>query len=206
MGPGELEENPPSLRVRAFFGLPVPEPQREELGRFLAACAQAAPEFRWTPTENLHLTIRFVGSVDRSVIEAVAVALGGRTLAAFELELDGIGTFGRGRAVRVVWLGVRSGADAASSLAARVEEECSRAGLPGALNMAHPGRRASAQERPFRAHVTLARARPREGAHLPEIPALPQLRPWHTDSLVLYSSRLTRTGAIYETISGLPLL
>jgi RNA 2',3'-cyclic 3'-phosphodiesterase len=192
MGSGELEEDPRSLSVRAFFGLPVPEPQREELGRFIAASAQVAPDFRWTPTENLHLTIRFVGKVGRAVVDTVADALASRPLAGLELDPGGIGTFGPARAVRVAWLGLRAGSDAAAALAAQVDEECLRAGLVG-------------DERSFQGHVTLARARARSGSRLPDLPALPPLDPWLADELVLYTSRLTRTGAIYEAIRTLPL-
>jgi 2'-5' RNA ligase len=194
MGPGELEEEEPrSLRVRAFFGLPVPEPQREDLARFVAACTQAAPQFRWTPKDNLHLTIRFVGNVERAMVDTVAGALAQRSLAAFDLELGDVGTFGRGRAARVVWLGLRAGAEAASELAARVEEECVSAGLP-------------AESRPYQAHLTLARARSREGSRLPDLPAMPRVQPWRAGELVLYSSRLARTGAVYETIRTLRLV
>jgi 2'-5' RNA ligase len=206
MGPGALEEDPRSLRVRAFFGLPMPEPQREELGRFIAHCAGAAPDFRWTPAENLHLTIRFVGNVDRAVVEEVADRLAGLALAGFVLELGEIGAFGRGREVRVVWLGLRAGADEAGGLAAAVEAECLRAGPVGAVIKSDPGRRVSAHERPFQAHLTLARARARGGSRLPDLPATPQLSPWRAEQLILYSSRLTRAGAIYEAIRTLPLL
>jgi 2'-5' RNA ligase len=193
MGSGELEEEDPrSLRVRAFFGLPVPEPQREVLARFIAACAQLAPEFRWTPKANLHLTIRFVGGVERALVEAVADALGQRPLGALDIELGDVGTFGRGRAARVVWLGLRAGAEGADALAAQVEEECVRAGLP-------------AESRQYQAHLTLARARPREGAGLPELAAMPRMEPWRADRLVLYSSRLTKAGAVYEAMRTLGL-
>ena len=192
MGPGALEEDPRSLRVRAFFGLPVPELQREELGRFIAECAQAAPGFRWTPAENLHLTVRFVGNVDRAEVEVVSDALAAHSPAALELELGDVGTFGRGRAVRVVWLGLRAGADAAAALASQLEAECVRAGLPG-------------DEKQYRAHLTLARARGRDGSNLPDLPAPPQLEPWRAGELNLYSSRLTKSGAIYEVIRALLL-
>ena len=193
MGSGELEEeDPPPLRVRAFFGLPVPEPQREVLAQFIAACAQLAPEVRWTPKENLHLTIRFVGNVERAVVEAVADSLAQRPLAAFEMELGNVGTFGRGRAARVVWLGLRAGADAAVALVVQVEEECLRAGLPP-------------ESRPYQAHLTLARARSRIGARLPELPGMPHIEPWRADRLVLYSSRLTKAGAVYEAMRTLGL-
>jgi RNA 2',3'-cyclic 3'-phosphodiesterase len=192
MGPGELEEAPRSLTVRAFFGLPVPEPQREELGRFIAECALVAPDFRWTPPANLHLTVHFVGNVDRSVVEGVADALAGHQPVAFDIALGGIGTFGRGRVARVLWLGLRAGADAAAALAVQVEAACVRAGLAG-------------EERQFRVHLTLARARGRDGSRLPDLPAPPQLEPWRAGELALYSSRLTRSGAIYEVMRALVL-
>lgn len=193
MGPGELEEEDPrSLRVRAFFGLPVPAPQSEELARFVAACAQMAPSFRWTPKENLHLTIRFIGNVERALVEAVADALADRPLAAFEIEPGEVGSFGRVRAARVVWLGLRTGAEAATALAAHLEAGCVLAGLRG-------------ESRPYQAHITLARARSRAGASLPELPAVPRVKPWRADHLVLYSSRLTRTGAVYEAMRTLVL-
>lgn len=192
MGPGALEEDPQPLRVRAFFGLPVPEPQREELGRFIAECARIAPGFRWATTEKLHLTVRFVGSVDRSVVEGVADAMVSRRPAPFELDLGGIGTFGRGRSMRVVWLGLRAGADAAVALAAQVEAECLRAGL-------------APEKRAFQPHLTLARARGREGSSLPDLPAPPQLEPWRAGELILYSSRLSRSGATYEVMRVLVL-
>jgi RNA 2',3'-cyclic 3'-phosphodiesterase len=193
VGPGELEEEDPrSLRVRAFFGLPVPEPQREVLARFVAACTQVAPDFRWTPPANLHLTIRFVGNVERALVEAVADALARRRLGGFDMELGDLGSFGRGRAARVVWVGLRSGAEPVTALAAQVEEECVRAGL-------------APESRAYQAHLTLARARSRGGARLPELPAMPALQPWGADRLVLYSSRLARTGAVYEAMRTLEL-
>jgi 2'-5' RNA ligase len=193
MGPGELEEESPrSLRVRAFFALPVPDPQRAELARFVASCADGAPDFRWTPADNLHLTIRFIGSVGRAVVEGIAKALEGSPPAAFDLELGDVGTFGRGPATRVVWLGLRAGAEEAARVAARVEEECVRAGLPS-------------EERAFTAHLTLARARPRGGARLPDLPASPRLPGWRADRLILYSSHLARSGALYEPLRSLTL-
>lgn len=193
MGPGELEEEDPrSLRVRAFFGLPVPDPNRGELARFVGSCADIAGEFRWTPAENLHLTIRFIGSVSRIGVEGIADALAANPPASFGVELGEVGTFGRGGAARVVWLGLRLGAEGAALAAARVEEECVRAGLPP-------------EERAFTAHLTLARARPRGGAKLPELPPAPRLQPWRADQLLLYSSHLTRSGALYEPLRSIGL-
>ncbi len=178
--------------MRAFLGLPVPEAQRRRLELYLAACKATASEFRWTPAENLHLTVRFIGSVDRMVLERVADRLDDLRLPAFELELGDVGTFKRGRLVRVVWLQVRAGADEARQLAAQIEAECVRAGLEH-------------DSRPFQPHLTLARARPRDGAAIPALPSPPDVPRWRAEELVLYSSHLGRGGAVYEPLRKLRL-
>ncbi len=195
MGAGPLEEGAGAEvapRVRAFFGLPVPDAQRGALGAFLAASAEAAPRFRWTPATNLHLTLRFVGSVDRGLVEGIAERLDGLALPSFELELGELGMFKRGRLVRVVWQGLRSGTEAVTELAARVDAECEAAGIAG-------------ENRAFQAHLTLARARARDGAELPPLPSPPRLAPWHAGEVVLYASRLSKTGAVYEPLATMKL-
>lgn len=184
--------SPRGLKVRAFFGLPVPDAQRGLLETYLAACSASAPQFRWTPAANLHLTIRFIGSVEQPVVDGVADALDELPLRAFELALTELGTFKRGRLVRVVWLGVGEGAVQARELAARVEAECVRTGL-------------ESDARSFQPHLTLARARPREGAALPALPKIPELAPWRAEELVLYSSHLGRAGAVYVPLRKLSL-
>jgi len=195
VGAGPLEEGAGAEvapRVRAFFGLPVPDAQRAALGAFIAASAEAAPRFRWTPATNLHLTVRFVGSVDRGLVEGIAERLDGLELSSFDLELGDLGMFKRGRLVRVVWQGLRSGAEAVEALAAQVDAECEAAGLAG-------------EKRPFQAHLTLARARARDGAELPSLPAPPVLMAWRATELVLYASRLSKTGAVYEPLVTMKL-
>ena len=191
MGCGALEDSRP-LRIRAFFGLPVPEPQRGRLGAFVAACSAVAPEFRWTATSNLHLTIRFVGSVDRSSVEGIADRLAELPIAGFEVAPGEPGTFKRGRLAIVVWLGLRLGGGAARTMAAQVEAECRAAGLKPEL-------------RAFQPHITLARSRHRDGGELARLPAVPHLDPWRATELVLYSSRLARTGAMHEELRILSL-
>jgi RNA 2',3'-cyclic 3'-phosphodiesterase len=141
---------------------------------------------------NLHFTLRFLGSVERSLADGVAGGLEGQAGSPFEVALGGQGTFTSERRIRVVWLGVRSGDESMRALAARVEAQCLRAGLPP-------------EPRTYRPHLTLARARAREGAALPELPPPPLLDPWRVEELVLYSSHLARSGAVHEALRTIPL-
>jgi 2'-5' RNA ligase len=190
MGAGQLAGQ--AALIRAFFGLPLPEPQRRDLGRYLEGCMAIAPDFRWARADNLHITVRFIGSVERALVEGIADRLEGSSGLAFQLALGDVGLFRRSRLARVVWLGVREGTDALQALAGRVETECRNAGL-------------EPETRPFQPHLTLARARARDGASLPELPAVPRLEPWTADELVLYSSHLGKGGAIHEPIRTIPL-
>jgi len=185
VGGDSLGAQAPVGRIRAFFGLPVPEENRRRLEAYLRECAAAAPQFRWTDRENLHLTMRFVGSVDRDVVDSIAQRIDPGS--SFDIALGELGTFRRGRLARVVWLGVREGAESLRALAGRLETECRAAGL-------------EPEPRAFKAHLTLARARARDGAELPELSALPELESWRATELVLYSSHLGRGGAVHEPI------
>jgi 2'-5' RNA ligase len=93
---------------------------------------------------------------------------------------------------RVVWLGLRAGEAASAALAAAVESECVRAGL-------------EAESRAFHPHITLARARARDGSALPELPPAPALEAWRADELTLYRSHLGRAGSVYEPLRRISL-
>jgi 2'-5' RNA ligase len=164
--------------------LEVPEPQRAALAGHLERCRASAPAFRWVPTESLHLTLRFLGSVDADLLDRLRSDLRALREPSFRVALDGVGTFGPRSAPRVVWVGVGEGMERAARLAERVEALCQTAGL-------------EPETRPFRGHVTLARARASRGSPLPELPPAPPLEPWTATEFVLYESRLGRPAATY---------
>jgi RNA 2',3'-cyclic 3'-phosphodiesterase len=155
-------------------------------------CARLAPDFRWTPAGNLHFTVRFLGQVEHSLAEEIAKRLDADRPPGFELRLGELGSFKRGRLARVVWIGLSAGAEQMAGLAQVVEAESVRAGL-------------EAENRRFNAHLTLARARPRDGAPLPELDAPPTLDPWRADELILYRSVLGRGGSVYEPLQRISL-
>jgi RNA 2',3'-cyclic 3'-phosphodiesterase len=194
LGSGQLAEESAdarrqdrALRVRAFFGLPLPEEHRSHLQRYIEECAALAPQFRWTLDEKLHITIRFLGHLEQAVAESIAARVEEAELPGFELELGEVGTFKRGRLARVVWIGLSAGESQCSALASAVEAECVRAGL-------------EAESRRFHPHLTLARARLRDGARLPDLPAPTGLKAWRASELILYRSHLGRGGSVYEAL------
>jgi 2'-5' RNA ligase len=134
---------------------------------------------------NLHLTLRFLGSVEAGTLERLAVSLRELPFTPFEARLGGLGSFGRGSGVRVLWIGILAGGEELARLAAEIEWRCREAGL-------------EPEERPYSPHLTLARARDRRGARVPELPAPPELAPWMVGTFRLYRSRTGPGGAVHS--------
>ena len=179
--------------MRLFVALDPPPETVQSLSTALTdALSDAAPaELRWTPPEQWHLTLAFFGEVDESRVEELTERL--RRVAArtpaLELALRGAGSFGRS----VLWCGVHGDAPALRRLAAR----CTAAGRRTGIAM---------EERPFRAHLTLGRAR-RRGADLRGLVASLSSyagRPWTARELRLVRSRLG-PPVVHETLATFAL-
>src|SRR5712691_6758096 len=169
--------------TRAFVALAPPEAQRAQLGAYLERCRGAAPQFRWVAPDGVHLTLRFLGRVEPAVLAALGARLRAIRQPSFALGLDGLGTFG-GRRPAVVWLGLAEGQEPAAALARAVEAECAGVGL-------------DPEPRPFRPHLTLARARDRSGAARPELPPPPELAHWTATEMILFESKLGSGPPVY---------
>lgn len=159
--------------IRLFTALELPAAARERL----AALAGGVPGARWTPAENMHLTLRFIGNVDEITAQELAEALTGVRARAFDLVIEGVGTFSRGRKASMLWAGVARN-DALMHLQERIESVLVRAGLPP-------------EPRKFSPHVTLARLKDSPRARVEEFIAahsLLRLSPARADSFTLFSS------------------
>ena len=97
-----------------FIALSIPEPVRREIEREQADLKKlvASRAARWTKTEQLHLTLRFLKNVEASRIPELISALkqACRSLAPLQLQAAGLGFFPEGRPQRVLWVGVRDNA------------------------------------------------------------------------------------------------
>ena len=81
-----------------------------------------SPDFRWQQDEQLHLTLRFVGEVERPLAEDLAAALAAIRAQPFDIRLKGVGRFEQ-RNTGALWAGLEPKAPLAA-LAAKVERAC----------------------------------------------------------------------------------
>jgi len=80
---------------------------------------------RWTPLEQMHLTLRFLGDVPEESVPAIVEALhrAAATVAPFALRASGLGCFPDARRPRVLWAGVAGGLTALHNLQGRIAAE-----------------------------------------------------------------------------------
>ena len=174
---------------RLFAAIRPPEAIRDLLVDAMDDC----PELRWVPEDNLHLTLRFIGEVERPLAEDLAAALASVHAPRFELSLLGVGQFAQ-RNGGAVWAAVHPRGPVAA-LAAKVERACVTAGL-------------EPEHRAFHPHITVARWN-RQSTHAVQS-FLERNRglvsePFAVDSFTLFESRLSRHGAHYEAVAECPL-
>jgi 2'-5' RNA ligase len=174
---------------RLFVAIRPPQAIRD----LLIDAMDDSPEFRWQDDEQLHLTLRFVGEVERPMADDLAAELGRVRAQPFELRIAGTGRFEQ-RGSGALWAGVEPRAPV-TALAAKVERACVTVGL-------EPERRA------FHPHITLARwkgRRTREVAGFLERTRGLASDPFEVDEFVLFESHLSRHGAHYEEVVTFPL-
>lgn len=178
--------------IRLFVALRPPPAVRIALLETMSE----VPGARWQDDEQLHLTVRFIGDVERPVAEDLSAALGQVHATVPCVSLAGVGRFGGGGHGDAIWAGVAP-REPLAALHRKVDQACVRAGI-------EPERRA------YRPHITLARFSRRGAAH----PAIDAWLARHTGlasdpfpltHMMLYQSHLGREGAQYEPVGRWPL-
>jgi 2'-5' RNA ligase len=174
---------------RLFTGIEIPAEVREEIARIRVPL----PGGRWTEPENLHLTLRFVGDLEKPQAREFADGLETIDVDAFELRLAGLGTFG-GNEPRSIWAGVEPSAPL-EALARANDRAARTAGLPP-------------DGRPFKPHVTLARlkyATPDEVARVLQRIGAFRSKPFIVARFVLFSAKPKTGGGPYAIEEAFPL-
>jgi 2'-5' RNA ligase len=179
--------------VRLFVAVDLDERVRASVGHLLdrlrsAMSVGTARNIGWVPSERLHLTLHFIGNVDDALADRIATAIRLPVhLAPFDLALGGVGTFPPHGRPRVIWLGVREGADPLAELHAEIGRRLTELDV-------------EIESRAFAPHLTIGRLRapvpPRALAPLLRVDAS-NLGRCRIDRVRLYESKLGSGGPTY---------
>ena len=181
---------------RVFCAIELPTDVRARVAEHISRLRDAWPKVRasWERAEKLHITLKFLGEIEQTRVEALtrAAARAVEDVPCFRLSIEGAGAFPPRGNPRVLWLGVTDPSGGLALLWRRLEDETAREGF-------------AREERPFHPHLTIARLRTPEGSR--------RLAETHTEmrfeavsftatGLTVVRSELGPGGSRYSTISN----
>ena len=130
--------------MRAFIAIDLPDFIHSALEQIQAALRPACSDARWTRSEGIHLTLKFLGEISDRKVREVSECL--KKLGKFEslaIRVKGFGFFPDGRRPRVFWVGIEESASltrlaehvdkAMETIGFAREERAFRPHLPGAV-------------------------------------------------------------------------
>jgi 2'-5' RNA ligase len=190
---------PAEKNIRAFLAI---EPPEEILQTVIRLQEKLKREIRgrlsWTRPGGQHLTLKFFGDVSTGDVDSIARAVQNRLQSgtALNLKIAELGVFPDARKPRVLWCGTSGDVEKLAVLQKQLDADFSGIGFPK-------------EDRPFRAHLTLARIKdPREVSGLNEALAKQtafSAGEFSVRELILFQSKLTPQGALYTRLATFPL-
>ncbi len=183
--------------VRTFLCIEIPAAIRQRIEELQRTLRSLDAQASWVRGQNIHLTLKFLGDVERTRIEKVieAVTSAALEINPFEIEVGGAGCFPSPRSPRVLWVGLTRLTDEFRQLHRIVE-----------TSLAHSG--FARDEKKFSPHLTIARLRsPRNAALLAEKLIATGFEPesFTAREVMVMRSELSPGGSIYTPLAVIKL-
>jgi len=182
--------------MRTFIAIPLPRECQSMLEKVQDSLRAFQADVRWAAIPSIHLTLKFLGEIDRSSSPRLSGAL--KEIAAaqpFPLSIRGLGGFPNLHSPRVIWCGVEGDSAKLAGLQTAVEKACETLGLVPEDRIFHP-------------HLTLGRVQGKKNLQ----PLLDYIRigteveaSFTVDHFNLYQSVLTPHGAKYTILEQFEL-
>lgn len=127
--------------MRLFIAIPLPKAVKQQL----LDLQQPINGVRWQSQEKMHLTLKFVGEVDKTIANELQEELDNIDHPKFSMTIRGIGYFPEGKHPKVMWAGIKEN-NSLEELHQKVVSRCEKMGI-------------APENRPYKPHVTIARAK-----------------------------------------------
>lgn len=186
--------------IRSFIAIPLAPGVRAATTRLVRRLQEPGDGIRWVPTENLHLTLKFLGDVDNVQLPEICQQLAAAALQIppFDLRFAGTGGFPQLERARTLWVGVDDPSQNLRQLVAELERRLADLGF-------------KPESRDYRPHLTLGRTR--SGARRVTEQLVERLTAERTtelgemtaDTVVLIASFLDKRGPTYQTMATFSL-
>lgn len=189
--------------LRVFLASEIPTPLQDTIKLATTSLRKnlGGDLIRWVPIHNVHLTLIFLGDISPSSLDLIKqmMTTEAAQIPAFEMQVEGLGSYPNSRRPRVVWVGLNAPA-ALSYLQHALEVAAARLGY-------------TPEEREFNPHLTIGRVRQNiSTADLQKIRTLLEdtkigiLGKAYVDGVHLFKSDLQPSGSLYTKLFSAPLL
>jgi 2'-5' RNA ligase len=184
------------MDLRCFIAVRMPVSVRKAIAEVMDTLRKSGADVKWVPEENIHITLKFLGSTDEATIGGIKESLH-RSVAAyrpFSIRVAGTGYFPAGRRPRVVWIGIDD-VGALPDLQRDIEKEMVTFGY-------------EEEKRPFSPHLTIGRVRSdkRVTEMLKRLDAFRETGFGEVEigEITLMKSELRPAGAEYSSLAEIP--
>ncbi|CAN2047398.1 RNA 2',3'-cyclic phosphodiesterase [Candidatus Magnetomoraceae bacterium gMMP-1] len=182
-----------SETIRSFIAFKLSEKVIKSIGKIQRGLKDYHWKLRWVNAENIHLTMKFLGDIELTDIRVIDLAIqkSVNEIKPFSMQIKGIGIFPGINKPRVIWTGLSGDSEQLHKLQQNLEEELESLGFPK-------------EKRHFRAHLTLGRvkARIKKESLIEAVNKFSNFKTdfFQFDRLILFKSKLKKTGALYTPL------
>lgn len=196
-----MKPHPNHANLRVFLGVTLSSDLGQKVAELQHQIRGRLPKINWVRPESIHLTLKFLGIVDRAMVEQVMTAIRSiqKNQAPITLEIQGLGVFPKIRCPRILWIGCIGDIPSLLNLVSRIEGALDPLGF-------------LIEEKPYHPHLTLARIKhdnSKVGSVLNHSGLLEQpqknLGTLLIDRITLFRSNLSSFGAEYTSLWTVPL-
>jgi len=185
-------------KIRTFVAIPLPEQVLNRLAGLARDLKKHPLRLKWSRTENIHLTLKFLGDILTEDVDPVceAVSAASRQYHPFTLSVKGVGVFPNIRRPRVLWTGISGQTDRLTALQRSIDRRLGDLGY-------------RQDDRPFTGHLTLGRFKghpdPDVLIDIMKTNANTGSDEFLADSICVYQSDLKPAGPIYTNLATIRL-
>lgn len=175
------------LKIRTFIALSLSQESEQFLSSCVSHLKKSGLEVSFTKPGNFHLTLKFLGDTDESIVPKISSNLDNLELGPMDFRFSNAGVFPKLSNPRVVWYGI----------------DCGRlANLARQIDQITQGFGFTPEQKEFVGHLTLARIKNEKPKGLKEaMDSLPSLRQTQNFiALEFIKSELNPAGSIYTPL------